>query len=1076
MRKYTAKTKEWPSVIKSCTNLYNGVWRTFIALLLLTLTLQVQAQQQRQEVRISALKAFNGKGTNTVHQATSKIGKPLTLTGDAECKVYGIRVYSDNTSLCSDLVSFDANNPSVITQEKTLDFKSVRAAAGYEGTYYIIDSDDGLTPNRFIKLDLDTKEMKTIVTYELYVNPETSLIVSDMTYDPTTKRLYALAFDILGTDPDAEEIDVPLGLYAVDPQTGSFELVGAQNFINFVALAASPEGSIYGLADDGTLWEINKQTGEPLQDISYAMLDLPAAGLQSMSFNMDTNVLYWSGFFINGEVGSGKFSSFTFGSDEIVWNEIGQLEANAEILGLYIDPNPLPKTAPAAVTNLKTVPGQNGERKITLSWTNPKTDLQGNQLVGDLNIAIYRNGILATTLEKKAAGESITWDDTKVEGMVAYKVAASNASGEGKAVYSDSVFAGVDVPGAVQNLKCIKAADSYDLTLEWNAPAKGKHNGWFDKSSLTYTVMRYPDKLEVVKGLKVCNYTDRSIQNTHGYYYEIIPVTNTGTGESAFSNTAISGPALSIPYQCDFNTDEQYRLWTIYDKDQDGQTWFLDSYKDERGGYMKYFPDIELNPEKKTDDWLVSAPIQFSANKNYVVRYSLQTLGGELFPLDYKITYGKGNQPEQQVNVIADFQKERNNDSYDYVRHSVPFQVSADGAYNIAFQTYNAVKAQVTDIVIEELPTTDLSIVSLKGFVNPSVGSASEYNVIVKNEGFEQVADFALNLVDAAGTVLTTLKVKEPIASQEEKTFVFSWVPQNTGAVELKAIIDGLEGDTIAHNNQSPTLAVNVLKKGTWKHLTEGTVATPMIPFYLYQTNSAIQTIYTKEKLGSAKCMVEGLVLYYTPTDKKEPYEFTASVKLGNVEEAEFAKGDPTPIAAEQLTQVFEGKVVVEPTLGMLALLFDKPFSYENGNLCVMLEQQNTASNSWIKWLCDYQSGDPVYHSLTYSGSVPFDYSQKMYAGKDVPNLSFFLTEQQTGIENQFSKGQSTAVYFDNIRKTLVFNTPCQAINVYTLTGLKIESATEVGSTFSLSHLTKGAYLVEVIGVNKTRIVKKIVL
>ena len=115
----------------------------------------------------------------------------------------------------------------------------------------------------------------------------------------------------------------------------------------------------------------------------------------------------------------------------------------------------------------------------------------------------------------------------------------------------------------------------------------------------------------------------------------------------------------------------------------------------------------------------------------------------------------------------------------------MPFQVSADGAYNIAFQTYNAVKAQVTDIVIEELPTTDLSIVSLKGFVNPSVGSASEYNVIVKNEGFEQVADFALNLVDAAGTVLTTLKVKEPIASQEEKTFVFSWVPQNTGAVEL---------------------------------------------------------------------------------------------------------------------------------------------------------------------------------------------------------------------------------------------------------------------------------------------------
>ena len=83
--------------------------------------------------------------------------------------------------------------------------------------------------------------MKTIVTYELYVNPETSLIVSGMHIRPHYQAPICLGFRHTGkTDPDAEEIDVPLGLYAVDPQTGSFELVGTQNFINFVALAASP--------------------------------------------------------------------------------------------------------------------------------------------------------------------------------------------------------------------------------------------------------------------------------------------------------------------------------------------------------------------------------------------------------------------------------------------------------------------------------------------------------------------------------------------------------------------------------------------------------------------------------------------------------------------------------------------------------------------------------------------------------------------------------------------------------------------------------------------------------------------
>ena len=1076
MTKETEKTTGWPFVIKAGNNLCNEVYRYLIAILLLVLMMPIQAQQYRSEVRLSALKAFNGKSMQFVSKSVVKNGYALSAEANTDCKVYGIRVYSETTPMCSDLISFDASNPAVITKEKSLGFKSVRAAAGYEGTYYIIDSDDGLTPNRFIKLDLDTKEMETVLTYKLYVNPETSLILSDMTYDPSTNQLYALAFDILGSDPDAEEIDVPLGLYAVDPKTGTFKLIGTQNILNFVALAASPEGSLYGLADDGSLWEIDKVTGKPLLDLSYAILDLPAAGLQSMSFNMDTNVLYWSGFFINGETGTAKFSSFVFGEDEVVWNEIGQPEGNAEILGLYIDPNPLPKTSPAVVENLKAVPGVNGERKITLTWTNPKTDLQGNKLAGDLSVAVYRNGTLATTLAKKAVGETVTWNDTDVEGMVAYKVAAINTSGEGKAVYSDSVFVGIDVPGAVQKLNCTKADDNYDLTIAWEVPVKGKHNGWFDENTLSYTVVRHPDGLELVKGLTECSYTDRTINETHGYYYEVIPVTSAGAGEPAFSNTSVSGPALVIPYHCDFNTDDQYRLWTIWDGDQDNQTWYLDSYNDARGAYMKYFPDLELNPDKKTDDWLVSAPIQFSAGKNYVLSYSLQTLGGELFPLDYSITYGKGSRPEQQVNIIADYQKERNEDSFDYVRHSVPFRVTADGDYNIAFHAYNAVKAQIANIVIEELPTTDMSIVSLKGFVVPSVGTTSEYEVIVKNVGYEQVSAYTLKLVDEAGSVLATLQVKEPIASQEEKACVLSWVPEHVGAVKLKAEVDGVDSDANAANNQSTTLAVNVLEAGVWKHLTDGTVATPMVPFYLYQSNSTIQTIYTKEKIASAKCQVEGLVLYYTPTAKEKPYEFVTRVKLANVEESGFDKANPAPIAADRLTSVFEGSVVIEPSLGMIALLFDEPFDYEGGNLCVVLEQQNTASNSWIKWLCDYKSGDPVYHSLTYSGSVPFDYTQKMHAGKDVANLSFFLTGQDTSIHNPFVEGQQSAVYFDNVHKALLFNTPCRTINVYTLTGVLLESASEISSVFSLSHLSNGTYLVELIGEDKTRTVKKIVL
>lgn len=136
MTKETEKTTGWPFVVKSGNNLCNEVCRYLIAMLLLVLMMPIQAQQHRSEVRLSALKAFNGKSMRFASKSVVKNGYDLSAEANTDCKVYGIRVYSETTPMCSDLISFDASNPAVITKEKSLGFKSVRAAAGYEGTYY----------------------------------------------------------------------------------------------------------------------------------------------------------------------------------------------------------------------------------------------------------------------------------------------------------------------------------------------------------------------------------------------------------------------------------------------------------------------------------------------------------------------------------------------------------------------------------------------------------------------------------------------------------------------------------------------------------------------------------------------------------------------------------------------------------------------------------------------------------------------------------------------------------------------------------------------------------------------------
>lgn len=190
-------------------------------------------------------------------------------------RAYALRVYDDSwgkNNSQTELVSFDVDNPNEITVEQKFENKLARAATYVDGTYYMLESDDGYVAYRFSSYDVNTKEYKVIKEYKTS-DLENALMIQCMTYDPTTKKIFLYAFDILnstGGEEGGGELDIPFELLTIDPATGKATVVGENTMQQILTLAVSADGYMYGIDTNGTLWGINKTNGSLLYEEGYA--------------------------------------------------------------------------------------------------------------------------------------------------------------------------------------------------------------------------------------------------------------------------------------------------------------------------------------------------------------------------------------------------------------------------------------------------------------------------------------------------------------------------------------------------------------------------------------------------------------------------------------------------------------------------------------------------------------------------------------------------------------------------------------------------------------------------------------
>ena len=983
----------------------------------------------------------------------------LRKVSEKPSKAYGIRSYSEVAGYNA-LVSFSVNNPSVITEEFALNDMYIRAAACDGTTYYMIQSDDQMVAYSFWTMDLATHELKKVVEYTKH-DAENAMLFVDMTYDFTENMLYAWVFDIAAGEAGEEGgFDIPFELVKIDPATGRADVIGENTYVQFLTIAADAYGSLYSIDLEGRIWWVSKWDGMPAEPYGYS--NVSGAGLQSMCYDQSDNTFYWSGFKTDGEsYANGFFSKFAEDEyGELIYSDIGNFPNSEEIIGLYIDSNPSAPNAPKPVSYLTLTPAGDGENSAVIEWVNPNQLNNGNPIEDVVKAHVYREGELVGTLEECWPDESSHFTDYDVpSGLYRYSVVAEVAGVQGDAAYTDAKFVGADVPGKVENIVAAKASDSNDITISWTAPSKGMHGGWWNSATATYKVTRVNDGSVVAESTTEASVVDNNITQLAGYQYAITAISADGVGDTAKSENVISGPAMTPPYFCDFSTDEQRNLWKVFDADHDGQTWY---YENHFGGtddwFFKYLPSFEINPEKAANDWFISAPIHLEKGKHYIYSYTVR-LYGSMFPCNYTMAFGTEPNPEAMTNVLCKRDAEVIDD-FEMVDNNIAFEVEETGDYYFGGQVRNLIPAHFTNIGVKTVLDTDMVALSLSGSQLASEGTESHYILQVLNAGYYEVNNYTIQLIDDEENVLAETE-SGPLAPQEKAEVVVVWTPAKKGACNLRARVI-VQGEMKDDDNTTQPIKVEVIEKGSWADITDGTLENSVSPFYLYKLHSSEEIIYTKDEINVEKGKIRGIKLYYSDYANRPVSDFNAQIYLANTDKETFCDEegvwelDPDDaVLPDDMTKVFDGTISIDPYGTELPIIFDNTFDYSGANVVALFVQQGTETSSSMRWIERYDKTLGM-RCCYHSGTEAYDWSTPLNLSWDVPNISFFFPDESAGVNEVAQDGTDISVAVEG--ETVVVNGILAKGFITDLSGRIVKRIS--GERTNISGLAQGVYII----------------
>ncbi|MGI6222035.1 MAG: choice-of-anchor J domain-containing protein [Prevotella sp.] len=510
-----------------------------------------------------------------------------------------------------------------------------------------------------------------------------------LTYDATTDLVYGQFYN-------EETSEMCWG--TLDLNSGESSLHGTMDDV-LVAIAASPDGKIYGVNSNGMFMEIGKSNGS-VRRIGHT--DVKPAYMQSAVIDQQTGKFYWAAY----------TDTSTSGLYEVDINTgkatlISRFANNEEVVGLFMKTPALSSDVPAEPTNVS-LNFDGGALEGNISFHTPSLTVGGETLNGQLTAHVMMDGKNYSQDVEPDADCTISLTASG-EGYHNAYVWVSNENGASKKVLRQA-WLGDDTPLPVTNIQLENVEGKAQLS--WDAPEGGVHGGYVNVDSVTYTILRYPDNT-IIEGYTGTTLTqDIELQTLSNLSYRIIPVYKGKRGEAANSSEVLFGDAYSVPANIAVGNSSVFSLCTVIDNNNDGVTWTW-----YYGGAAQYNGKKAYG--RAADDWIITPAIRLQKEKYYKVTFPIFGRNALYFPQYYDLWIGQGTTVESMTHQIAKDTLQESSSGMKFIERSAMVSVDEDGLYNFGFHTttssymdfmLQAIKVEETCATTSPEATKDLTL------------------------------------------------------------------------------------------------------------------------------------------------------------------------------------------------------------------------------------------------------------------------------------------------------------------------------------------------------------------------------
>lgn len=992
-----------------------------IPLVLLFIVLSVTAQESPTAVSVGRKQAESGSlqklrvaGNGTQQSTGVKKAFAIMTLGVGE-----------NVSLNNKVVQFTLQDTPTFTE--AVPFYETSSAGAYaDGSYYIASTRmDGANevPDKLVRADLENKKTNVVGSLSGLDN-----FVNDMTYDYSTSTMFAIARD----RSNSKSI-----LYSINLTSGAAQTVATLDQ-KYITLACTYDGSLYTISFSGDFYRLDKKSGKTTR---IGPTGYTPTYFQSMEFDHSTGILYWTPNIIQTD-GSVVVETNMLATIDLKTGKatrIGLLADDIQLAGLYIPFVAAPSEAPAAVSDFTAVPSADGAYQATLSWTNPVRTFGGKDLTSLQKIEVLRDDQVIKTFDAPVPGAKLSYTDVLADHTQGkfhkYTVIAYNEVNAG-APAEVSVFIGLDIPQSPRALTYLKNS-SQSITLSWDPSEIGANGGQIDHSSLTYRVVRNPGEVVLAEDLQTTMLSDENIVEINGYTYSVYAVNAQGQSEPAVTPEVVLGPALTLPYDCDFSTDEQRHVWSVIDADADGNSWKMEYAASLGASCATYRSPAGAS----ANDWLSSHVMNIKQGESYKVSFDVFSLG----PNDFKFELLKDNNTAQPVQKVGEFSQIK---CYMLTSKSFVFTADLSGEFNMGIHVVsqpNTSWLYITNFHMERIADNNLTAVSLRGTDSPVLGSTYQYMILVANKGRVAQSAYSVYLKDGSGRTLGSTSVTEKLDADQSVEVPVQWTVTDEQTTEIygEAV---LPGDQIETDNTTERTPISVQPKGSADKVSLGMnteTTTTSFPFTLGSTRSANQNLYTSSEIGFEGGWINMISYQYMSNATKDVVKAPVKIYMTNTDRTDNKKGW---IPENEYTLVYEDTVTFEKGQHQLDIKLDKAFFYNGRNLAVLTAHTFSGYDyaMGISFLY-YPSPLPLNNAIGYDGNSPFDFSQYPSRRQGNSSAVMYMMVGSTSVSGKIADSDKTPL-------------PGAKVSLIEL-GIEV-TADETGS-YHIGYIPEGTYTLE---------------